>query len=162
MSVIDRPDWRGALANALIPVSVAAITYCVLFLGGFTRNNPAFTELPFDANGWIAALVWIGLFGLYGIARWGAVIDGPEGERLSWLVVAMMVWTVFYAFIGSQLSSSIWLDAANLFSLCLGIFVASRLVRLSRRIVTWLIPAFLWKMLAVLVGLAPVVGIRLF
>lgn len=161
MNVLDRPDWRGACASALLPLSVAALVYAVMLAAGFTHGNPAFAELPFDSTGWIAATIWVLLFGLYGITRWRAVtLHGPEGERTSWLIVAMMVWALAYTVIAGSLSH-FWLEAANVFSLALGIFTASRVVRLSRRLVAWLVPTFLWKVLALIIGLAPMLGFTL-
>jgi tryptophan-rich sensory protein len=161
LHVLNQPGWVGAVSSVALPLALAAIWYALMLAAGVTTGNPAFGELPFDPSGAISAAIWISLFGLYGITRWLAVRNGREGERTSLLVVAMMIWTLIYTAMAGQLSR-LGLDAANVFSLALGIFTASRLARLSRRLVSFLIPSFLWKVLAVGVGLAPVLGIRLF
>ena len=157
MTVLDRPDWRGALANIALPLLAGTLIYAFMLATGIGRDSPAFARLPFDPSGWIAVVIWVVLFAFYGITRWCTVVEGAEGRRTSMLVVALMVWAMIYAFLACEVDGY-WLDALNLVSILLGSYVAARVVRLSRLKAAWLVPPFLWKVVALVLGLAPLLG----
>ena len=161
MTGINRPDWRGFLAGAAFPLLGAMSIYAVMLATGVGLHSPAFSKLPFDPSGRISAAIWVFLFSFYGVARWSALRFGPDARHCVHLVEALMLWAVVYTFIAGELSE-FWFDIFNVVSLCFGSFVASRLVRLSRFAVAWLVPPFLWKVLAVAVSFGPVVGISFF
>ncbi len=161
MTVINRPDWRGFLAGAAFPLLGAMFIYAAMLATGVGLHSPAFAKLPFDPTGRLSAAIWVALFSFYGVTRWSALRHGARGQTCVHLVEALMVWAVVYTFIAGYFSD-FWFDVLNVVSLCFGIFVASRLVRLSRFVAAWLVPTFLWKVLAVAISLGPVVGISFF
>ncbi|MDX6805213.1 tryptophan-rich sensory protein [Terrihabitans rhizophilus] len=155
---LNRTDWRGAVAGATLPLIVAALAYGLMFATGIGHDSPAFAKLPFDPSGRISVVIWVVLFSFYGITRWFAWRHGDSGRRAAHLVEALMAWALLYTLIAGALSP-FWLDVVNIGSLLFGIFVASQLVRISRFIAAWLVPTFLWKVLAVGLGLAPMLGL---
>ncbi|MFC5068438.1 tryptophan-rich sensory protein [Flaviflagellibacter deserti] len=161
MTVINRPDWRGFLAGAALPLLGAMFLYTAMLATGVGLKSPAFYHLPFEPTGRLSAAIWIALFGFYGITRWAALRHGERARTAIHLVEALMAWAVIYTFIAGTLSD-FWFDVLNVASLCFGIFVAFRLVRLSRFVAAWLFPTFLWKVFAVAISLGPVVGISFF
>jgi len=159
--VLNRTDWRGAVAGAALPLLAAMALYAVMLATGAGLRSPAFYPLPFEPTGRLSAVIWIALFSFYGLTRWAALRHGPAARTPVRLVEALMLWAVVYTFIAGSLPA-FWFDVLNVVSLCFGLYVAYRLARLSRLVAIWLAPTFFWKVFAVAISLGPVIGISFF
>ena len=143
IGVFNRNDGLGAVANVVGAVALASVVNALI--GAFGLNGPDQTlrDPSFTPPGWVIGAVWVALFALMGLARWSAVAAGSAGRSRSAWVLALIVLCVSYPFYtsGFDLLPSM---IGNVVTLAAAVFVAWKLVPVSRRAALLIVPVIAW------------------
>lgn len=152
MLALQRTDWVGAIANALVPLVLVVIANLLIFRLGAGATDPAYLSLSFSPPGWLVALVWIVIFVLWGLARWTVLEGGEGGREASWLVVVLFASALLYPITTNNFD--LRLSAIeNASTLAFILFVTWRLSRFSGRATLFMVPSILWVLFANVLGL---------
>ena len=147
LGVFNRNDGLGAVANVAGAVALAAVVNALI--GAFGLNGPdeSLRDPSFAPPGWFIGAMWVLLFALMGLARWSAVAAGSAGRSRSSWVVALIVLCVAYPFYttGFDLIPSM---IGNVVTLAASLFVAFKLVPVSRRAALLIAPVVGWTAFA--------------
>ncbi len=135
---------RARLAfNAAAPAIVVMAANAVAMMVGWGANLPTFDNVPVAPPAWLIGVVWLGVYGSLGIARWEACrLSAPACDRSRW-VTAVLVWGIAYAFLAGAFGE-VWsvVHAVSLFGLAAVALV--RVAPVSRRAAAWTVMPLLW------------------
>ena len=160
ISVGDKPsrtpwnknDKRGLAISILIALIAVLAVNAIIYAAGWSENDPAYEAVPFNPPGWLVGAIWFVLYALWGAARWYAYQTGLAGRRASYWVGLLMLWGLAYPFITAGDTGVSVL--ANLISLALVLWTATKLRRISKRAFWLVAPSVLWIGLASILGFA--------
>jgi tryptophan-rich sensory protein len=143
LGVFNRNDGLGAVANVVGAVALASVVNALHRRLRPERAGPDAARPAFTPPGWVIGAVWVALFALMGLARWSAVAAGSAGRSRSAWVLALIVLCVSYPFYtsGFDLLPSM---IGNLVTLVAAVFVAWKLVPVSRRAAVLIVPVIAW------------------
>ncbi|MES2907211.1 MAG: tryptophan-rich sensory protein [Pseudomonadota bacterium] len=154
MMLLNRPDMKGLAANIFLPVLATLIVNAIIFTQGWDqRPKPLLDSLWFAPPGWAIGIIWIFLYGLYGLSRWTAATATEDANKRAWAIVALMLWGLSYPWL-SQKFDLTWGAYMNVASLLLTLMVAAFIWPVSKKAVYWLLPSMLWESFAVFLGFA--------
>lgn len=153
MLILQRTDWVGAVANALVPLGVVVVANVLIFRLGAGATDPAYLSLAISPPGWLVALAWTIIFVLWGLARWTVLERGEGGREASWLVVVLFASALLYPLTTNNFD--LRLSAIeNASTLAFVLFVTWRLGRFSSRAALFMTPSILWVLFANFLGWA--------
>lgn len=160
MTIFNRADWKGAIANIALPVAATLAVNAVIFTQGWDeRAKPSLDSLWFAPPGWMIGAIWVVLYIFYGISRWTAATESEQSHHRAWWVVALMLWGLSYPWLSQSFDIGYgrylgWGAYMNVASLGLTLIVIARLWPVSKKAVYWLVPSVLWECFAILLGFA--------
>ncbi len=149
--LLSSPDRRSLFANIAAAVLATLLINGLIFGTGLATNNPASDSVSFAPPGWVIGCIWVGLFALFGAARWRLVTCQAHNEA-AWLT-ALMAWCLAYPFTSAGFDPA-YGQLANCVSLLFAAFVAHRAWRADQRAGLLLLPSLLWMSFAVVLGIA--------
>jgi tryptophan-rich sensory protein len=152
---MNRADRVGMLWSVLTPLVLAVVANLVIYLTGWSREDPAYDAVAFGPPGWVVGTVWLVIFPMWSQARWTAYHTGPAGRRESWWASALIAWSLAYPIVVVFLDTagSAWMNVA---SLVLAALTAWRLSTVSKSAAAWVLPSLAWLTFASILGFAAV------
>lgn len=153
----DRAGRLSLALNIAIPLALCLLTNWIIFSTGMNTDDNATTRPWFAPPGWAVGSIWVGLYILYGAARWRVITDAPDITRARGWITFLVFWGISYPFI--TLGFDIWLGAMmNVVSLLFTIIALMIVHKASRHATLLLIPSALWESFAVFLGFATLNG----
>jgi len=149
ISLLDRPDRSGLIANVAGALTIVVVLNALIFgLGwaGTSRRAPAFLPPPV-----VIGIVWLALFPCMALARWELNrAIAPRADKAGIFAIFLLCST--YPFYTGGLNSDVVGEAANVSLMLLAGGLVARYARRSPRASAWLVPLVLWLCFASVAG----------
>lgn len=149
LSLLDRPDRRGLIANVAGALAVVVILNALIFgLGwaGTSAHAPPWVPPPI-----VIGIVWFALFACMALARWELNRGSAEQADKAGLIVVFALCST-YPFYTAGLNSDVVGEAANVTLMLLASGLALRYAPRIPRASAWLVPLVLWLSFASVAG----------
>jgi tryptophan-rich sensory protein len=141
VSLLDRPDRSGLVANLGVALTIVVILNALIFGLGW-QDTSAYTPrfVPPPA---VIGSVWVALFAFMACARWE--LNRAAARRIDKAgLIVLFVGCAAYPLYTAGLRSELVGEAANIALLTLTGQLAVRYARRIPRAAAWLVPLFLW------------------
>ncbi len=149
ISLLDRPDRAGLIANVTGALTIVILLNAIIFgfgWGGTSARAPAFLPPPI-----VIGIVWLALFPCLACARWELNRSGARRTDKAALIVLFALCSA-YPFYTAGLSSDVIGEAANVTLTLLAAGLAATYVPRIPRAGAWLVPLVLWLSFASVAG----------
>jgi tryptophan-rich sensory protein len=149
ISLLDRPDRSGLIANVAGALTVVIILNALIFGLGWEGTSPH--APPFVPPPIVIGVVWLALFPCMALARWE--LNRAMAKRADKAgIIAVFALCSTYPFYTAGLNNDVVGEAANVTLVLLAGGLAARYARRIPRAAAWLVPLVLWLSFAAVAG----------